>query len=66
MGTKVNNKEDNHNTFEIETVEKNVEDPSTFFQFWSHTSDKNYDNDLNKEIDQYLGKSPTKVIDSLK
>lgn len=56
------------NTFEIETVEKNVEDPSSnFFQFWSQTSDDDhhYDSILNKEMDQYLGTSPTKDLNSL-
>jgi len=54
------------NTFEVENVEKNVEDPtSNFFQFWSQTSDDDYDTVLNKELDQYLGTSPTKDIDSL-
>jgi len=54
------------NTFEIETVEKNVEDPSSnFFQFWSQTSDDVYDTVVNKEIDQYIGTSPTKDINSL-
>lgn len=53
-------------TFEVENVEKNVEDPtSNFFQFWSQTSDDDYDTVLNKEIEQYLGTSPTKDIDSL-
>jgi len=55
------------NTFKIETVEKNVEDPSNFFQFWSHTFDDDYQYDtiLNKEMDQHLGTSPTKDLNSL-
>lgn len=58
------------NTFEIETIENNVEDPSSnFFQFWSQTSDDDchyhYDTILNKEMDQYLGTPPTKDLNSL-
>jgi len=55
------------NTFEIETVEKNVEDPSNFFHFWSQTFDDDYQYDtiLNKEMDQHLGTSPTKDLNSL-
>jgi len=61
-------KQNEDNTFEIETVEKNVEDPSSnFFQFWSQTFDDDchYDTILNKEMDQYLGTSPTKDLNSL-
>lgn len=61
-------KQNEDNTFEIETVEKNVEDPSSnFFQFWSQTFDDDchYDTILNKEMDQHLGTSPTKDLNSL-
>lgn len=58
-------KQNEDNTFEIETVEKNVEDlSSNFFQFWSQTFDDNC-HGLNKEMDQYLGTSPTKDLNSL-